>query len=545
MYKLMIVEDEPFIRAGLKQYFNWEDLGIHTIVEAENGKQGIVTALNEQPDLVITDIRMPEIDGLEMIERLREQLPHTLFVILTGYNEFQYAQRAIHTGGVQKYLLKPLQYDESLKTIEQCMAIIKNNKKEQQTRSRLERESIENLQYKGSQIVKLLLEEEAAIDASSVPSLLQFNCDTYMYTPLVATCLPSSSKLLQPKSKWISDTKQLMEKTARKLLRPDAELLLFTYFSKTKMYAIAVSDAKDFIPSDARIEEKINAMLEQASLNSQLSIYIALGLAAEQLSETGAQLRRLDKSLYQRFFRDERLFPSRLTEPAADYRKEQLVLLQEKDKQAITAALENGNASETKPLMERLAQSIAKSSPDKLLAFLQELISVTLRFAHKNDIAIDGVYSERLFNLTYVDDFHTIDQLFEWIGSWILQLSSIYLEAKGDQDNTQINQLFKQIESFIYEHIDQDVTLQMVADRFFYNPSYLSRLFKNKLNKNYLSFATELRMKYAKRCLEQPQLLITDVSRMCGYKSYKHFVKTFKSVTQMTPSEYRKQLGLS
>lgn len=257
MCKLMIVEDEPMIRAGLKEYFDWKALGVHTIVEAENGREGVDRALVELPDLVITDIRMPIMDGLEMIAQLRTQLPETLFIILSGHNEFEYAQKAIHYGGVYHYLLKPLQYETSFSVITNCIEKIKGN--------------------------------------------------------------------------------QLMRKNDK---HPEKSL----------------TDKPDEVEPDPDI------------------------------------------------------------------------------------------------------------------------------------------------------------------------------------------QLFTKIEAYIKKHIDGDLTLNQVADHFFYNPSYLSRLFKTKLNKNYMSFVTEIRIDYAKQYLHIPQYAVADISKMCGYKSYKHFVKVFKDVTQMTPTEYRKQL---
>lgn len=251
----MITEDEPLVREGLKQYFNWEELGFTALFEAENGKIGMEIALREQPDLVITDIRMPEMNGLEMIEQLRTELPYTSFVILTGFSEFSYAQKAIQLGGVHGYLLKPLQYAESLAMISACIEKIRQGKPKLQ----LENHHIESIQQ------------------------------------------------------------------------------------------------------------------------------------------------------------------------------------------------------------EKPAQS---------------------------------------------DDFL----------------------------------LFQQIESFIMENIKQELTLHTVAEHFFYNPSYLSRLFKSKLNKNYMTFVSEIRIQYAKECLKNPHFSITDVSKMCGYKSYKHFVKIFKSISSMTPTDYRKKL---
>ncbi|MEK3975697.1 response regulator transcription factor [Psychrobacillus sp. FSL K6-1267] len=264
MYKLMIVEDEPIIRSGLKHYFDWKELGIQTIVEAENGKNGVDIALVELPHLVITDIRMPVMDGLEMIGSLRTKLPETLFIILTGHSEFEYAQRAIQYGGVHDYLLKPLQYENSFSVIKECI-------------------------------------------------------------------------------------------------------------------------------------EKIRVKQLESKVNTEKNIDL-LG---------------------------------------------------------------------TSQLLKKM-------------------------------------------------EFLTQEDL----------------------------QLFKKIESYIKKHINQELTLNMVAEHFFYNPSYLSRLFKTKLNMNYMTFVSEIRIGYALECLKESKYSITEVSLMCGYKSYKHFVKLFKSVSQMTPTEYRKQLRI-
>lgn len=125
MYTLLIVEDEPVIRMGLKKYFDWDAFQISTILEATNGVEGLAIAKTEKPHLIITDIRMPEMNGLEMIKQIRQQSLSTQIIILTGYNEFEYAQKAIQYGGVRDFLIKPLQYDESYRSISKCMQLIK------------------------------------------------------------------------------------------------------------------------------------------------------------------------------------------------------------------------------------------------------------------------------------------------------------------------------------------------------------------------------------------------------------------------------------
>jgi len=285
----MLVEDEPTIREGLKHYFDWKTLQYDHILEASNGLEGLNLAIEEKPDLIITDIRMPLMNGLDMIEQLRVELPSSLFVILTGYNEFSYAQRAISLGGVTEFLVKPLQYDVSLCAIERCTELLQHRKN-----------------------------GEAATAAGTGASL-----------------------------------------------------------------------------------------------------------SIDPLNHSN----RLDSS----------------------------------------------NDSDH---------------------------SDSSRAVHPASSAGDDSY--------------------------------------GGED-----QLFQKIEQFIIEHIDQDISLPIVAERFFYNPSYLSRLFKQRLNKNYSLFQAEVRINYAKQCLAKPNNLVADVCAMCGYRSYKHFVKTFKQITDMTPTEYRKRLGLA
>lgn len=136
MYSLLIVEDEPLIRAGLKKYFDWSSFNISTILEATNGKEGLEKSIEVKPDLIITDIRMPEMDGLEMIKAIRAESIPSEIIILTGYNEFEYAKKAIQYGGVKDFLIKPLQYDESYQSITRCMTSIQEKQVDVETNTR-------------------------------------------------------------------------------------------------------------------------------------------------------------------------------------------------------------------------------------------------------------------------------------------------------------------------------------------------------------------------------------------------------------------------
>ncbi|MVP00931.1 response regulator transcription factor [Paenibacillus lutrae] len=551
MYKLMIVEDEPLIRAGLKHYFAWQELGVETILEAENGKQGFRTALGERPDIVITDIRMPEMDGLQMVEELRSELPDTVFIILTGYNDFAYAQKAIRLGSVHAFLLKPLEYDESLSILMECLETLKQRKAARVQQNLLETEARETIKLKRSQLVKLLLEEPVP---GEIP-LSSYGLDgaSYTYLPFVVTWFTQQPLSYLARGRLRNQAEKLASELIRCCYNDADRVQVLTYFDHAKMYALACLE-ESTSPSltgnaiSGPDVSRVSGLFGQSGTD-QATFYAALGSRSSDPAAAGSSLRQAEKALYLRFFHPERqlLEAGRPASLPADSDSDPLVRLSGPDKAELERGLETGGAEPIKLLLARLAREKLLDTPGaaygSLLGFLQDIVSVTLRFAHKHDIPVEGVYSDKLLKLSCVDDFRTLKGLLDWMSGWMLHLSSVYQESS--QTNGPGNGIiFKQIETYIRQHLDQDVTLQMVADQFFYNPSYLSRLFKLKLNKNYMTFVSEIRISHAMDCLQKPEYLVTDVCHLCGYKSYKHFVKTFKKITRLTPTDYRKQIGL-
>ncbi|RIX52368.1 response regulator [Paenibacillus nanensis] len=547
MYKLMIVEDEPLIRAGLTHYFPWKDLGVDVILEAENGMEGVRLALQDKPDLIITDIRMPELDGLEMIERLRPELPDALFVILTGYNEFHYAQRAIKIGNVRNYLLKPLEYEESMATVKDCLDQLERRRIDRSSRLELEDAAKENTRYKYGDAIKQLL-DDAVVDSSDLQPFLELETLACSYLAVIAACpsplRASPNELLQSRAVL----RKLKERVVEELQRLPAMRRVMTYTSGSKLYTVLAFDSDHGGDAEAAVIDLYSEIWRTTAEETALRIFISIGRTAGHLAQAASELKAADKALYMRYFdsaREQFRLDAYGTKDPDD--SAHSVQLKKEDREALIACVEEGRSDEIKLLMQRLCkESYRPSSPagiDLWLAFLQELMSVTLRLAHQSGLQVEDIYSEKLLRLTFIDDFATVEELFEWISDWVMQLSEDY-KKRGTKSPAQEHLVFEQIEAFIRQHISEDVTLQMVADRFFYNPSYLSRLFKSKLRKNYMTFVTEIRIQAAQDYLRDSRYLVTEICGMCGYKSYKHFVKTFRSLVGMTPTDYRKRIGL-
>lgn len=543
MYKLMIVEDEPLIRAGLRVYFNWEELGITTIIEAASGEEGIEQGLLHEPDLIITDIRMPEVNGLQMIEQLRPKLEHSIFIILSGYEDFQYAQQAIRLG-VSDYLIKPLQYEESEATIKRCMEILEARVDELARNDDHALLMEDTKRWRHARLFKNWLDQE--IDLSEEEWLQQWelhgmSTQGYSYMPLVLAFITPFFQ----QHEFISTYQQTAEHIVNTWFltqAPELSYNVYSYSSGTKVYMLIAVDHATW-PSHLPLESGLESIVKDRCEQEKQRIYIGIGTPNSQLPRMRNELQLADSSSYYRYFK-----PEQHVYVAAHYEgmKGYPFNITEDHIRILTQSMEQADALKIQQFMQRFtveAESHAhQATPQMLFTFVQELIGISLRFAHKRGIAIEDIYNKKLYTFSFLDDYHSISHMFDWLGRFILQLGLSFQTLKEASVHSE-RLIFSQIEAFIVDHLDQEITLQTVADRFYYNPAYLSRLFKAKLQVNFMSFLTDIRIRQAKEYLKQSRYHVAEIGEMCGYKSYKHFVKTFKKVTLTTPTDYRKSLG--
>lgn len=544
MCKLLIVEDEWIIRTGLREYFPWKKLGVNDIYEAENGADGFQLALEVKPDLIISDIRMPEMNGLEMIEQLRPLLPDTFFIILTGYNEFDYAKQAIRLGHIQDYLLKPLEYEESLKSVQNTLQFIQTKKEEQQKRLMLVEEQNK---WNQSVLIKQLLDSnfDKKTPDESLSLSYPLKSDHALYMPIVSTHIAPYGSLSLPNLKWTGEMLQFIANHIPivPIGLEDHSLPLLSYLHQNRLYVIVC--CQEVIPND----HNLAAALKKLNQGQTHKTYISFGHSSSSLYEMGKHLRYAEELLLLRYSERETYFfspNSNSSHPKAEF---STIRLDGMEKVQLMTTLEQKDTTALRKLIlnfsHRTYQLNLRENSRQWLIFLQELISLILRYADHHHPSSSEIYSEQLIKLRFIEDFQTSEQLFAWLADWAEQIISNPAQSNSNMlSESNDTYIFSEIEKFIKQHLDHDLSLQMVAERFFYNPSYLSRLFKTKLNKNYMTYVTELRIGYAKECLKDPSLLIGDVSLMCGYKSYKHFVKTFRNITHMTPTDYRKRIGM-
>jgi len=510
MYKLAIIDDEPMIRKGLRTIIDWASLDIGVCGESDNGIDGLALCLREAPDAAIVDIKMPGMDGLELIEEARRRGLRTDFIVLSGFSEFAYAQKATEFG-VRCYLLKPIQSNQLLEKATQL-----RQEWEERDRIRLRMEaSAALLMEKGLQ---RLLEEEAMLEKMHEPDVALFAERLGLPWNRYRIALIGTEK-----GDWESSERQWLQDKIEGWLKPNGKGAVA--FVQPNLVALT--------------EEADASVLFRDGLASEcerrgLDIVVSLGPTRTDIADIPDSFRVANRRMKEKFLHARSgcvIVPSSLDE--------------------------RNNAVSVLPLERRadeLAKRIASGSAAALSDAVCDLEIAMLRsgwteIAVKSDMA--AVYWATIRKLASIDDrvlavapslqrfaealetCRTLSAAFELlIKEW-----KFVLEHWGQWRKTEG---FVKVLEYVSSHCGAGLTLEMLADQFHYNSSYLGKLFKAKTGRSFNAYVDELRMERAKQLLSGGAK-VYEVAEAVGYANVDYFHTKFKKIVGESPSAYREK----
>ncbi len=538
MLKVVIADDEEKVCKLIKYLIDWEAMGMELAAIVNDGKKAYEAIIEHQPDIVITDIRMPTYDGIELIRKTKELYPNIYFIIISGYSQFEYAQQAIKYG-VENYLLKPLKKKELHETLSKI--IEKKNSMNMELSEREElREKLHSSEAKNNR--KFISE----VLSSSNPLLLQksleeinaeYSCHFREGNYAVINARPflksakmdsESYALLLSKIQTIFEEK--IESECKELITAiydgeiicllnlgDASLTLIK--KRLNMLRIDVGNLKaifgefDMVIGLSNMYDGISYCLE-AMLQAKTAILNRVLFTAPYIIEYAECKEAVIKV--------EDIFS------AAD-RKHLISLVELMD---INGVLEEIN---------RVAEAIGKQKDhldgELIFRIYAELIA-TLLFAAKNYM-VNYVLPAQMFFEDKYKMFLTYHEVFEWLDRNIKEQMEKYLESKKELNSIPI----RQAKQYIYDNYNKAISLENVSHAVGFNPAYFSSLFKKETGKSFTEYLLEVRVQNAKQYLTQTNMEIADISTEIGYSDVKYFSKIFKKLTGVNPSEYRKLYG--
>ncbi|TVY08149.1 response regulator [Paenibacillus cremeus] len=529
MYKLIIVDDEDEVREGIRQRIDWKALGFELAGDFEHGRDALDALESLQPDVVITDICMPFMDGLELTRRIAEQYRDMKVVIVTGYEDFDYAKQAIQLK-VKDYLLKPINAGEFSDFLTKL--------RQELDEERAKKEDFTALRLQLNQSMPLLRErflERLATsrlkreDILSKLSYFQLTLPGPAYMSLVCDIdefglAPSGNPDLD---------KELLRFAAFNILQEifEKEQGGLVFRTRDDKYGILLSGAPDEI--GLRAQRLADHARQSIAKYAKVCISIGLGRVCTDLELLSSSFEEALSALDYRFLLgtsriislgDLEYGQGRSSVRSCDWEKKLLAAMKTGHTSVVTTVL-SGWTEE----MKGSARSVAGcyGSVNKLLAGLMNLVTET--GFDETEVFGPNPFAE-LAGVKTIDDAR--DRLEETCRRIIAYLS----EKRTDVAKTQM----AQAEAYIRDnYADENFALNHVCSHIFMSISYFSSLFKQHTGETFIEYLTRIRMDKAKELLTMTPLKTYEIAERVGYGDPQYFSVIFKRVCGMSPKEYR------
>jgi two-component system response regulator YesN len=528
--KLLIVDDEKEIRNGLVTQIPWMDWGVEKVYDADDGDTALSLALHHKPDLIITDIRMPRMTGLQFIEELTQNEFVGSIIVISGYDDFHLVKEAFKLG-VSDYLLKPIDKAE----LSQAVTVALQRLKEQSMQERYEHampkmreETLQEL-IEGSHIKGLGLRIENKLN--------QLKLDWLMVMQLRLVVFGIDDL------KALTENKPLGEKEL--LLFAVGNILEYYFAEQCPGHSVLIRSKQDnwvlILGSSAngdlidKVEAMCAAACERVQRNTKLLIHV--GIAPE-----AGTIHRLDE-LYQKAYESlvyMKVHGSMLGDEDDGLldNNENLILSSPKD---LLDQLVYGTEMEIRQVMENYPKLVKswniqhpKDMQQRTFEWLLELFRAAKKMGWKES-------SWERNPISIWESFERFDTL-ESIQKHLTRQMLHAAESMKEQFVSR-SQIVSEAERLIAQRYHENLTLQIVAAHVYVTPVWLSKLFKKELGINFLEYLTDFRLNKAVELLTDLNYKVYQVSNHIGYQDPVYFTRLFKKKFGCTPQEFRNQRG--
>ena len=521
-YRVLLVDDEEDIRVGISRKMDWEGLGFSLVGEAENGQDALELAETLQPDVVLTDIKMPFMDGLELCRILTERLPASKFVVFSGFDDFEYAKQAIQMN-VSEYILKPINAPELTAVLERIHGQLDRERTERRDAEQLRQRYEESLPLLRNLFLSRLL--DGHVPRERMAELAQRYDVELGGGDLVAALLHVGA----------ADQSELTALLVQQLLEEHLHPAgcVCRPFPYNESVALVVS-----LESGGAVYELIAQLNRVCALaESYLHLTLTAGVGApvpapEDLprSADGARSALEYRGMVGR---GQAIYIGDL-EPDGGAR----LMFTESDEQELTSALKLGGDEELRAVLDRLTDKLRPSglSPAQWQLFFLELLTCLLKVAREADLDTESVFGAGFTGLMKATDFDSPEALEEWCLDKCLRIRTQLRNRRTDSAGRAV----ERAKDFIHAHYGEStLSVEALCEHLHLSPAYFSTLFKRETGMSFTAYVTVVRMEAAAAALRNTEDKTYLIARRCVYEDPNYFSYVFKSHFGMSPTKFR------
>lgn len=534
MFKVFLVEDENVVREGIRKNIPWEQYGFIYTGDAADGELALPLIRQLQPDLIITDIKMPFMSGLALTELVRKELPRTKIVIISGYDDFSYAQQAIRMG-VEQYLLKPIIKEKLVEILITLHKKMEDEQLQQEYIESFQREAQEYENFSRRRFFEQIVTGGLSVsEISETAKVMGIDINAPFYNIVLFSLNSAEYDGSVPES--YTDNLAAVQDNVMQFILSHPELILFRWNITT--YAVLITGTQDGIEQQTcDCIENIQNLC--AIAGHDVGWYISCGTPVSRLSAIPACFTEASRILSYRYLcpQEHVLSESSIDDLRKNNSSQSGVCKKETDPEHVRKFLSSGAEKEIDNFFDQLLQNAGEEVVSLPMFF--RYLTMTIYFAAVKYLDSIGCRVESLWSMEFRpnDNVSTPEEARKYAHQVIGQA----IELRDRESTKHQRDLLKQAIVFISEHyFEESISLDRVAKKVNISPNYLSAIFSQEVGQTLIEYLTFKRIDEAKRMLRQTDKRLNEIAFSVGYKDPHYFSFVFKKVSGCTPSEYRR-----
>ena len=531
--KIFLVEDEIIIRNGIKNGIEWEKEGYEFVGEASDGELAYPMILKEKPDILITDIKIPFMDGLELSRLAKKELPNLKILILSGYDEFEYAKEAIRLG-VTEYLLKPVSASKLLESLRGVSRLIRQEKEEKELLKKYSEEMRENTEHEKMKFFGQLISGN-----SSMSELIEtgkrygINLSAQTYEVILFKIMNVAGRYVQS-AEIIEACESLEEMVAK-----TPYVYCFQRGVDGWAFLLTAEDEGQIELKTSRFVERIKSLMSRWN---KLEYFGGIGRPVLRVRE----LRQSFADAYYAFSGRFVNTPNQILKTYEIKNAHQLDNFEvrsfgemERTRETVEKFLNNGTQEEidsfTKVYMNEIPVENLKSTLMRQY-IIMDIYIVIMSFCEKLGISDEGFNDEAEKFKKMIQKIYTSDEIRKYMSLMLARALELRDKASGRRYSDIMQAAKEQIEK---TYMSEDISLNTVAGSVGMSPSYFSSVFSREMGKTFVEYLTGIRMDKAKELLMCSPMKTSEIGYEVGYKDPHYFSYIFKKTQGCSPKEYR------
>lgn len=543
MLKIFLAEDEVVVRETIKRMIPWEELGFELVGEAADGEMALPLLIRQQPDLLITDIKMPFMDGLTLARLAKKEIPGLKVVILSGYDDFNYAKQAIGIG-VEDYLLKPITKNALIERLSEIRSRYEHEKTQKEYYEKFQREMQAYEKNSSRDFFEALV--GGSMDMMEVykrAEKLGLDIVAEAYNVLIFTmnCDEDFSGQRDEYSSWEAESLELLEN----FFAGHSSAMLFR--SNIFSYGVLLKGQREAIEENTRAcVDEIRKILSRQ--DGRREWFLAVGQSVERLSQIQKSYHTASRAFSQRYLYDENILyydeMETMEHPGGQAETEDNAYLQKVDVNALNPAilqkfLSNGLQEETENFVKDYFYAIGQEPMESLV--FRNYVILNVRFSVISFIKGLGCDTNEMESADTEEVLAESGKNMESAIAYAKKMISQAIEIRDQNSGNKNRSILKTAVDFIDSHyMDEEISLNTVANVANFSSNHFSALFSQNMGQTFIEYLTTLRMNKAKELLRCTGMRSSEIAGEIGYKDAHYFSYLFKKTQGMTPSDYRK-----